>query len=111
MDGAFLVSDEGVVLSATRYINASSEGLDLPLGLGSRQMAAASITKHTDAIAVFVSESSVVWVFDDGRIVSEIIPELWLFRRHRRGLEGPYPTRTGEQMTRTSRREAFEEGA
>ncbi|NIV28165.1 MAG: hypothetical protein GWN58_01260, partial [Anaerolineae bacterium] len=58
LDGAFLISDNGIVLSASRYINASSEGIDLPLGLGSRHMAAASITKHTNAIAVVVSESS-----------------------------------------------------
>ena len=82
LDGAFLISDDGIVVSATRYINASSKGIELPLGLGSRHMAAASITRHTSAIAVVVSESSVVRVFDNGEIVSEIIPELWLFRRH-----------------------------
>lgn len=83
VDRAFIVSDDGVVLSAARYINASSEGIEMPLGLGARHMAAASITKHTDAIAVVVSESSVVRVFDNGKIIAEIIPELWLFRRYR----------------------------
>jgi DNA integrity scanning protein DisA with diadenylate cyclase activity len=81
LDGAFIISDEGIVISATRYINASSEGVDLPLGLGSRHMAAASITKHTNAIAVVVSESAIVRIFDDGKVISEIIPELWLFKR------------------------------
>lgn len=104
LDGAFLISDDGIVLTATRYIDASSEGIDLPLGLGSRHMAAASITKHTNAIAVVVSESSVVRVFDDGEIVSEIIPELWLFRRHGLDLEGPYATRTSEQMMIASKK-------
>ena len=94
LDGAFIVSDDGIVLSACRYINASSEGIDLPLGLGSRHMAAASITKQTNSIAIVVSESAVVRVFDDGEIVSEIIPELWLFRRHGLDLEGPYATRS-----------------
>jgi diadenylate cyclase len=78
LDGAFVVSNEGVVLSACRYLNASSEGISLLLGLGSRHMAAASITKHTKAVAVVVSESSVIRVFDAGQIVAEIIPELWL---------------------------------
>jgi DNA integrity scanning protein DisA with diadenylate cyclase activity len=82
LDGAFVISDDGIVLSAARYINASSEGIDLPLGLGSRHVAAASITKHTNAVAVVVSESSVVRILDDGEMISEIIPELWLFRRH-----------------------------
>jgi DNA integrity scanning protein DisA with diadenylate cyclase activity len=87
LDGAFIVSDAGVILSACRYINASSEGIDLPLGLGSRHMAAASITKQTDAVAVVVSESAVVRIFDDGEIVCEIIPELWLLELYEMNLE------------------------
>jgi DNA integrity scanning protein DisA with diadenylate cyclase activity len=82
LDGAFVISDSRILLSAARYINASSQGIDLPLGLGSRHMAAASITKETNAVAVVVSETSVVRVFDDGEMVAEIIPELWLLRRH-----------------------------
>src|SRR5918995_7547101 len=79
LDGAFVVSDEGVVLSAARYIDAVSEGLEVPLGLGSRHVAAASVSKQTSAVAVAVSESSTVRMFDDGELVSEIIPELWMF--------------------------------
>ena len=66
LDGAFIVSDEGVVLSGARYLDAVSDNLDVPLGLGSRHMAAASISKQTAAVAVAVSESSVVRMFDDG---------------------------------------------
>src|SRR4028119_1612572 len=47
LDGAFVVSDEGVGLSAARYIDAVSESLSGPLGLGSRHMAAASVSKQT----------------------------------------------------------------
>jgi diadenylate cyclase len=82
LDGAFIISDDGVALSATRYINASSEGIDLPLGLGGRHMAAASITYETNAVAVVVSASSVVRVFDDGQLIAEIIPEIWFLRRY-----------------------------
>jgi diadenylate cyclase len=78
LDGAFIVSDEGVVLSAARYLDAASENLDIPLGLGSRHVAAASVSKQTGAVAVAVSESSVVRMFDDGELVSEIIPEIWM---------------------------------
>lgn len=74
LDGAFVVSDDGVVISACRYINSSSKGIELPLGLGSRHMAAASITRETQSVAVVVSESSVVRVFDDGEIVAEYHP-------------------------------------
>ena len=78
LDGAFVVSDEGVVISAARYLDAVSDDLDIPLGLGSRHVAAASISNQTGAVAVAVSESSVVRMFDDGELVSEIIPEIWL---------------------------------
>lgn len=82
LDGAFVVSNDGVVISACRHIDASSAGVDVPLGLGSRHIAAASITKQTGALAVVVSESSIVRVFDDGEIVAEILPELGLLRRY-----------------------------
>lgn len=82
LDGAFIVSDDGVVVSACRYLDAFSEGINLPLGLGSRHMAAASITKQTRSVAVVVSESSIVRIIEDGKIVSEIIPELWMFKRY-----------------------------
>ena len=78
LDGAFVVSEEGVVLSAARYIDAVSENLSVPLGLGSRHMAAASVSKQTGAVAVAVSESSTVRMFDDGDLVVGIVPELWL---------------------------------
>jgi diadenylate cyclase len=78
LDGAFVVSDEGVVLSAARYIDAVSNDLQLPLGLGSRHVAAASVSSRTDAVSVAVSESSTVRMFDDGELVAEIVPELWL---------------------------------
>jgi DNA integrity scanning protein DisA with diadenylate cyclase activity len=79
LDGAFIVSGDGVVISAARYINASANSLRLPLGLGSRHVAAASITRDTGAVAVVVSESSVVRIFNEGELVVEIIPEIWLF--------------------------------
>ena len=88
LDGAFIVSDGGVVASAARYLDAASENLDLPLGLGSRHMAAASISQNTNAVAVAVSESSTVRVFDDGKVVAEVVPEVWMLRGY-----GPYPGR------------------
>ncbi|MFZ0456426.1 MAG: diadenylate cyclase [Ignavibacteriaceae bacterium] len=81
LDGAFIVTDDGIIISACRYIYPSSLDIELPLGLGSRHIAAASITKETNAVVVVVSESSIIRVFDDGEIISEIIPELWLVRK------------------------------
>ncbi len=97
LDGAFVVSDEGVVVSAARYLDAVSESLDVPLGLGSRHMAAASMSKQTGAVSVAVSESSVVRMFDDGELVSEIIPEIWLLGGY--GPDGSFGRDTRTEIT------------
>ena len=105
LDGAFVVSDEGVVLSAARYIDTVSEDLSVPLGLGSRHVAAASVSKHTNAVAVAVSESSTVRMFDDGELVSEIIPELWMWDGYNTRVEGRTFTRQEEDITVIGRTE------
>lgn len=103
LDGAFIVSDDGVFISACRYLNSSSRGISLPLGLGSRHMAAASITSETKTIGIVVSESAIVRIFDNGEIVSEIIPELWLLRRYGVHLSGSYSTRSDGDLTVVSK--------
>jgi len=100
LDGAFVVSDAGTVLSAARYIDTTSESLNVPLGLGSRHMAAASVSKRTGAVAVVVSESSMVRLFDDGELVSEITPELWMWGRYSSHLsDKPTSTRARDEVT------------
>lgn len=70
MDGAFIVQADGVILSGCRYITADVKGLTIPKGLGARHVAAASISRHTDAVAVAVSESTgTVRAFKGGQIV------------------------------------------
>ena len=82
LDGGFVVEETGEVCHAARYFDTRSAGVSLPLGLGSRHMAAASLTRDTHAVAVVVSESAVVRLFQGGAMVNEITPELWLLRRH-----------------------------
>src|SRR5690606_12905080 len=84
LDGGFIVSEDGVVISAARYFDAWAEGIELPLGLGSRHIAPASVTKRTRALAVVVSESAVVRLFEAGELVAQILPELWMLRRYGR---------------------------
>jgi diadenylate cyclase len=105
LDGAFLVSNAGVVLSAARYIDAASDSLNLPLGLGSRHVAGASISRQTRAVAVVVSESSMVRMFDDGELVSEIVPELWMIDGYTSRMEGRIFTRRDEDITVIGRAE------
>jgi DNA integrity scanning protein DisA with diadenylate cyclase activity len=101
LDGAFVISDAGTVVAACRYLDASADEIELPLGLGSRHLAAASISRKLGAIAIVVSESGVVRVFHAGHIEATLIPELWLLDRHqaRRGSRGAEEQRWGPRPT------------
>jgi diadenylate cyclase len=81
LDGAFIFDDDGFLVAGCRYLDAKASDIELPMGLGSRHLAAASITKVTQTVAVVVSESGVVRVFEGGSLVGDIIPELWLLSR------------------------------
>ncbi len=73
LDGAFVISGDGLVLTAGRYLGAASDEATIPRGLGSRHIAAAGITALTDAIAVVISESTGdVRIFKNGKILMEI---------------------------------------
>ena len=82
LDGAFVVSTAGVVVAACRYLDAAASPIEVPLGLGSRHIAAAHISSATNAVAIVVSESSVVRLFCHGSLIGEIIPELWMLKRY-----------------------------
>jgi DNA integrity scanning protein DisA with diadenylate cyclase activity len=82
LDGAFVVSSTGVVIAACRYLDAAASPIELPLGLGSRHIAAAHISSATRAVGVVVSESAVVRLFCHGSLIGEIIPELWMMKRY-----------------------------
>jgi DNA integrity scanning protein DisA with diadenylate cyclase activity len=82
LDGAFVVSAAGVVVAACRYLDAAASPIEVPLGLGSRHIAAAHISAATRAIGIVVSESSVVRLFCHGALIGEIIPELWMLKRY-----------------------------
>ncbi|NTW07923.1 MAG: hypothetical protein HGA29_08785 [Syntrophaceae bacterium] len=69
IDGAFIVKENGAIITAGRHLNAALDSRDFPAGLGSRHIAAAGITNVTKAIAIVVSQSSGnVSVFKNGKI-------------------------------------------
>jgi DNA integrity scanning protein DisA with diadenylate cyclase activity len=72
LDGAFVVAEDGTVVAGCRYLDVPAHGIDVPLGLGSRHLAAAAITKHVDALAIAVSETGVVRLFYEGHLVGEL---------------------------------------
>jgi len=78
LDGAFIVREDGVVVAAGRYLNFDEEKeLDVPLGLGARHMAAAGISRDSQAIAIVVSQTSgSVRVFRHGKPALELAPRM-----------------------------------
>jgi diadenylate cyclase len=82
LDGGFVIDGDGIVLSACRYFESTLSRTQQPLGLGTRHLAAASISAATGAIAIVVSESSIVRIYADGILSNEILPELWLLHRY-----------------------------
>lgn len=98
LDGAFVISHDGFVISACRYLDAVASDVELPLGLGSRHIAAANMSAATNAVGVVVSESAVVRLFCHGKLVGEIIPELWMMDRTMR-LRGPVKKETFGELT------------
>ncbi len=73
IDGAFIIKDNGAIVTAGRHLSAAMDSRDFPQGLGSRHIAAAGMTSITNAIAVVLSESTgSVSVFKDGKILVSI---------------------------------------
>jgi DNA integrity scanning protein DisA with diadenylate cyclase activity len=69
IDGAFIVKENGAIVTAGRHLNAALDSRDFPAGLGSRHIAAAGITNLTKAVAIVISQSSGnVSVYKNGKL-------------------------------------------
>lgn len=78
LDGVFIISSDGIILSAGRYLDVDARGVRVRAGLGGRHIAAAAITRETEAIAVTVSKSGgIVRVYKDGEEIMEMDPNLF----------------------------------
>jgi len=79
LDGAFVISSDGVCEAACRYLDTSTATITLSKGLGARHWAGAAISRTTNAIAIVVSQSTgTVRIFQNGEVV------LRIESRHRR---------------------------
>ena len=77
LDGAFVIREDGVVLAAGRYLLTMSRDVKLPMGLGARHSAAASISAESKAVAITVSQTTgTVRVFREGEIALELRQKL-----------------------------------
>jgi DNA integrity scanning protein DisA with diadenylate cyclase activity len=75
MDGAFVVSADGIVEKSRQIIEVSHADLTLSKGLGSRHWAGAAISQITKAIGIVVSQSTgTVRLFQNGDTVLRIEP-------------------------------------
>jgi diadenylate cyclase len=93
LDGAFVVTPDGTVEAAARYIDASAENVSVAKGLGARHWAAAAITRRTKCVAVAVSETNgTVRIFHNGEVVLRIEP----FRRAMKWKDFEYEPPSGE---------------
>ena len=78
------IYNRNAIVADARYLDVKVSDVQLPMGLGSRHLVAASISRVTRAVAVVVSESAQeVRIFEAGVLVGDIIPELWLLSRER----------------------------
>jgi len=74
LDGALVVSPEGIVAAAARYLESTSTStLSLSPGLGARHWTAAAVSRMTSAIAITVSQSTgTVRIFQNGEVALRI---------------------------------------
>ena len=95
MDGAIIVSADGIVQAACRYVDSSAATITLSKGLGARHWAAAAISRATKAVAITVSESNgTVRVFQNGEVMLRIEP---IHRRPMVWKDFEYEPPSGEQ--------------
>ncbi|HTZ17906.1 MAG TPA: diadenylate cyclase [Dissulfurispiraceae bacterium] len=75
LDGAIIISEDGVVEAAGRFLEASGVVTKKLRGLGARHRSAAGITRKTEAVAIVVSESTGrVTIFQKGRMIAALEP-------------------------------------
>lgn len=76
LDGAFIISDTGKIVSCYRYLESAIDTIDIPKGLGTRHNAAAAITQETEAVTIVLSESDgLVRAFKQGKLSLELDPD------------------------------------
>lgn len=74
LDGVFVISSDGAVEAAGRYITVDAGDTRLH-GLGTRHTSVAAMTKATKSVGVVVSQSGgVIRLFRDGKLTGEVKP-------------------------------------
>jgi len=75
LDGAFVVTSDGVIERSRQMLEVTHEDLKMTKGLGSRHWAAAAITRKSKAVSVVVSQSTgTVRLYQNGFLILQIVP-------------------------------------
>lgn len=75
LDGAFVISPDGIIEKSRQMLEVSHEDLTMSKGLGARHWACAAITRKTKAVGVVVSQSTgTVRLYQNGHLVMRIEP-------------------------------------
>ena len=73
LDGVFVVSGDGVVEAAGRYITIDTGNVKIQKGLGTRHSSVAAMTYSTESIGIVVSQSGgVIRVFRHGMVAATV---------------------------------------
>lgn len=73
LDGVFVISGDGVVEAAGRYITIDTGMVKIQKGLGTRHSSVAAMTFATESIGIVVSQSGgVIRIFRHGKIVANV---------------------------------------
>ncbi|MCZ7402244.1 MAG: diadenylate cyclase [Candidatus Methanoperedens sp.] len=73
LDGVFVISGDGVVEAAGRYITIDTGNVKIQKGLGTRHSSVAAMTYSTEAIGIVVSQSGgVIRVFRHGKVAATV---------------------------------------
>jgi len=75
IDGVFVVTEDGAVEAAGRYITIDTSKVRLSGGLGTRHSSVAAISSVTNALGVVVSQSGgIIRIFKNGKIAATMKP-------------------------------------
>ncbi len=74
-DGAFVISDDGVVEAACRQLTADATNVNIPRGHGTRHSSMAAMTMATKSVGIVVSQSGgKITIIKDGGFVKSFSP-------------------------------------
>jgi DNA integrity scanning protein DisA with diadenylate cyclase activity len=75
LDGVFVISGDGVVEAAGRYITIDTGNVKIQKGLGTRHSSVAAMTCSTESIGIVVSQSGgMIRVFRHGKVAATVKP-------------------------------------